>query len=47
MTDDHPTFAEIGESNIRQRELRELREQEYGEPVNYYLNYLDNEAERL
>ena len=41
MSEDFPTFAEVGEANIRQR-----TERLFGEPVEYYLNYLDNEYER-
>ena len=40
MSTDNPTLSEIGEQNIRERA------EKYGEPVDYYLNYLDNEYER-
>jgi hypothetical protein len=40
MSEEIPTLSEIGEQNIRERA------EKYGEPVDYYLNYLDNEYER-
>ena len=40
MSSDFPTLSEVGESNIREREER------YGEPEDYYWNYLENKFER-
>lgn len=40
MSSDFPTFAEVGEENIRERAERT------GEPVDYLLNYLENRYER-
>jgi hypothetical protein len=41
MSSDNPTLAEVGESNIRERARRT------GEPVDYLLNYIEKEYERL
>jgi hypothetical protein len=41
MSTDNPTLSEVGDANIRQR-----TERLFGEPLDYYLNYLDNEYER-
>ena len=40
MPDEDPTFSTVGEANIRERVER------YGEPENYYRNYLENRFER-
>ena len=40
MSTDNPTLSEVGDANIRERA------EKYGEPLDYYLNYLDNEYER-
>jgi hypothetical protein len=39
MPEEDPTFSTVGEANIRERA------EKYGEPLDYYLNYLDNEYE--
>jgi hypothetical protein len=41
MSDDNPTLAEVGEDNSRERARRT------DEPVDYLLNYINNEYERL
>jgi hypothetical protein len=41
LSDDNPTLAEVGEQNIRERAART------GEPVDYLLNYIENEYERM
>jgi hypothetical protein len=42
MSDDFPTYAEVGEQNIRERAARL-----FGEPADYLLNYIENEYERM
>jgi hypothetical protein len=42
MSSDTPTLSEVGEQNIRERQ-----ERKFGEPVDYYYNYLESKYERM